>query len=229
MIRYIGKSTTGLRRPNQHRLPSAQKAGTRRDRWIQSLRHIGLDYQVVVLEIHDTKEGLPDRERWWIAYGRLSNWPLTNHTLGGDGTVGYRHREETKKLIAQIAKSKGKKLSPEHIERIRAASTNRVKSPEERAKLSKASTGRKKSAEELEKMSNATKALMTPERRKLIGEQHKGLHHTEEVKGQISNSLKGRAFSEEHRANLSRAGKGRVFSSETIVKMSAAQKRRYAK
>lgn len=99
-VRYIGKSTSGLNRPKQHRAKSSLRDRTHRAHWILSLKNQGLDYVIAVLE-ETTLERLEESERWWIAYGRLSNWELTNLTEGGDGTVGYKHTEQTRLILSE--------------------------------------------------------------------------------------------------------------------------------
>jgi hypothetical protein len=55
-----------------------------------------------------------------------------NMTKGGDGTIGYKHRQDTKDRISAI--HKGRKQKPEHIEKLRFLLKGRVMPPEEREK-----------------------------------------------------------------------------------------------
>lgn len=87
LVRYVGKSSSGLTRPRSHLCPSNLAHRTYSARWIKSLLALGLRYEIVVLETPH-KEILSDTERWWIAYGRASGWPLTNLTDGGEGAFG---------------------------------------------------------------------------------------------------------------------------------------------
>lgn len=84
-------------------------------RWVRSLLKRGLIYQIVELERPRMREHLDDAERWWIAYGRLSHWPLTNMTDGGDGAAyGERNPMASPKTVAKVAMwHRGKKLSTE--------------------------------------------------------------------------------------------------------------------
>ena len=81
LIRYVGLSSTGLKRPRCHRRPSC--ADTYCRRWVRELQRAGLDYEITILEVVDSATKLAETERWWIAFGRACGWPLTNLTEGG--------------------------------------------------------------------------------------------------------------------------------------------------
>lgn len=80
LIRYVGKSSSGMKRPRDHGKRSCPDTYCRR--WVRSLERIGLTYEIVVLEILPDHTDLAAAERWWIAYGRGCGWPLTNLTDG---------------------------------------------------------------------------------------------------------------------------------------------------
>lgn len=223
MVRYVGKSTSGMRRPRQHCSPSSMMDSTHRTRWIKALLRYHLCYRIVVLEYAKTPDALGALECWWIAYGRACDWPLTNATNGGDGTCGYKHTDETKDVLRQRASTRTYVMSKLHKQRVIEASTGRVKSAAELALMRAAATGRVKSAEELAKMSAASTAAMNPGRRAKIGDQHRGSKHTEETKQRIREVLTGRVVSQETRDKLRRTSTGRVFSVESRRKMSASQ------
>lgn len=82
LIRYIGKSTSYLSRPKQHRFKSSLKKENYKNNWLNELFDAGFDYTIVVLESCVDVAALFDLETWWINYGIMSNWPLTNLTLG---------------------------------------------------------------------------------------------------------------------------------------------------
>ena len=103
LVRYIGKSSTGLRRPRRH-LKAASTQTTHRACWIRQLIEQGLSYEIVVLETHVDQTTLCDAERWWIAYGRGCGWPLTNHTDGGDGRSGNKHSASSLAKISAASK-----------------------------------------------------------------------------------------------------------------------------
>ena len=81
MIRYVGQSSIGMTRPRKHkRKPISDTSHCAN--WIRSLQRISLEFAIVVLEVCLTKEQLNGAEHWWVIYGRLSGWPLTNMTAG---------------------------------------------------------------------------------------------------------------------------------------------------
>ncbi len=107
---------------------------------------------------------LNDAEIWWIAYGRASEWPLTNLTNGGDGgTLGYHHTPEACERIGAPKRGKprpdlvayntsrrgkpGRAQSEAEIEKrrqslIRRGSTiGHPQTPETRAKISASKKG----------------------------------------------------------------------------------------
>lgn len=61
LVRYVGKSTTGVYRPRHYGQP-AQLSGRRGHNpeltaWILELRDAGLDYEIVTLDTHSAGEG----------------------------------------------------------------------------------------------------------------------------------------------------------------------------
>lgn len=92
---YIGKGS-GNRAYNKHNGISVPKDKNK----------------IVFLEKNLTEVGALALERRYIKwYGRkdLKTGILLNKTLGGDGVSGYKHTEETKKLLKVISKSNGNK------------------------------------------------------------------------------------------------------------------------
>lgn len=138
MVRYVGQSAIGLARPRQHNLPSQKRHNATKVAWIAEMAAAGIEYEIVILE-EIAKPGtvanscwwwtglnptaLNDAERWWIAYGKMLGWPLTNGNAGGvggpggrrssetrrrmsDAHKGQRHSEETRRKIAESAREK---------------------------------------------------------------------------------------------------------------------------
>ena len=99
MVRYVGRSCSGMSRPRQHQRPVLESDRTHRANWIRSLHAEGLRHRECVLEVV-TKETIADSEVWWIAYGRALGWPLTNISAGG-GLLGYTHKQESKALLSE--------------------------------------------------------------------------------------------------------------------------------
>ena len=153
LIRYVGKSATGLLRMRHHRKPSAANARTYCARWIKKLRQAGHTFEVVVLEFLESATRLNELERYWIAFGRACGWPLTNLTDGGDGaSVGHVVTTEQRENLAKLSRArwadprkraknkkalKGSKTS-EGLARIAEASRKRWSDPAYRRRTSAA-------------------------------------------------------------------------------------------
>ena len=93
LIHYIGQSTWGLNQPKAFRNESAPNTLCRK--WIKELESIGLDYEIVVLARFEAATELAEAVLWWIAYGQLSHWPLTNsfrHRKGIQGPIEEAER-----------------------------------------------------------------------------------------------------------------------------------------
>jgi len=145
LVRYVGLSTNGLKRPNGHRAPSSLRCKSHKNAWIKTLFDAGLDYTIVVLEVVATKDALPAAERFWIALGRAFGWPLTNLTDGGDG--GLNPAPETRAKVS--AALRGRVLTPEHRAKIGAAQRGVSKDPEHVAKVAEALRGKKRTPESI--------------------------------------------------------------------------------
>lgn len=131
LIRYIGKSTSGLTRPKGHRCPSNLKDTTHRSNWIRSLHAKGLCYVITILETCSSADALAAAECWWIAFGRSCDWPLTNITDGGEGSrgrvVSAEQIDSQRKALARYYASPGVR------ENIGEQSKQRWSDPEYRA------------------------------------------------------------------------------------------------
>jgi hypothetical protein len=101
-LRYVGKSCSGLKRPQQHTAPSRTDGRTYKECWIRGLRTQGLRPAIVVLQETD-REILSGAEVFWIAYFRAMGCPLTNLTDGGDGCSGWRASAETKHRMSRAS------------------------------------------------------------------------------------------------------------------------------
>lgn len=180
LVRYIGLSATGLVRPKVHRRPSEMRRHNYKVSWIKSLLAAGLDYEIAVLEEVASKHALADTERFWIAYGRASGWPLTNLTDGGDGRIGHVPDASTRARMSAALRGKpksaatrlkmsawqiGRTVSPEARGKIAAALRGRSLPDATRSKMSAVRTGKKFTAETRAKMSAAMAASHKRRRR----------------------------------------------------------------
>ncbi len=175
-IRYVGKSTCGIKRAYQPHTAWCRQ-------WINKLKRNGLEPLAIALQRwkYIDQESLSACERYWIAYFRALGCPLTNLTEGGEGICGYKHTEEAKKKVA-LANS-GKIPSAETRVKMSAkkkgnSSAKGVKhTSESRANMAKARIGNKNrlgiphSPETIEKLREAGKRhVISPEGLKRLRE-----------------------------------------------------------
>jgi len=143
-----------------------------------------------------------------------------NLTVGGEGTVGYKFTEETRKKMSEAQKGEkshmyGKHISEEHKRKLSEFNRGKQVSEETRRKLSEAHSGKnhfnygKQFSEETKKrMSEAQKG----ERNAMYGR-----HHSEKTKEIMSEMRKG----EKHPLY------GKHHTEESIQKMSKAKIGKY--
>lgn len=103
-IRYIGRSSSGLKRPTEHFRPHKLKQKSKKSSWIKSCLNKGYSPEIVILEKFNDFKQLNQAEKRWIKYYNDLGHKLTNHTKGGDGINGYRHSKETKRKISEASK-----------------------------------------------------------------------------------------------------------------------------
>lgn len=135
--RYIGKSSRGLKRPEDHLRPSQLKSRTKKNSWVKSLLVAGLRPEVEVLEELPSDVGIDDAERAWIAAARSGFVSLTNGTDGGDGQLGNHWKWSDESRAKMSAAVTGRKFSTEHKRKISESNKGRTISEEHRAILSK--------------------------------------------------------------------------------------------
>jgi hypothetical protein len=82
---------------------------------------------------------------------------LCNYTIGGEGTVGYKHSFSSKEIMSQ--NQKGKKLSPEHKQKISEARKGFKMTDEQKQKISETLTGKKLSESHKNKIKEGMKKL----------------------------------------------------------------------
>lgn len=111
-IRYIGKSSYGLKRPREHFKPSNyMKQHNHKAHWIKNLIEQGLKPDIVILKEAPTAEELSQLEIDTIKEYRTrynNDNTLTNSTDGGEGNLGWIPTEETK---VNMSKARAEYLS----------------------------------------------------------------------------------------------------------------------
>jgi len=133
-IRYVGKTTQLLRTRIALHMRGIGNYHT--PRWIRSLKRRGLKPEVVALAAVSI-DAINDAERWWIRHCRENGASLTNMTDGGDGLLGL-HPDSRAAISAKL---KGRRKTPEQIERSRAALIGRKLTEEHRRHMSSARKG----------------------------------------------------------------------------------------
>jgi hypothetical protein len=149
------------------------------------------DIQITKISSAITWEEACSQEVALIARLKSEGHKLLNMTLGGDGTVGAKDSEETRKKKS-------------------LALTGHKVSQETRDKISKSNTGKKRSIEARKKMSEKKKGIkLSEEHIRKISEAITGKKRTVEQRRNISNSLKGKKFTPEHYASIVEAQRRR--------------------
>lgn len=147
----------------------------------------------------------------------------------GSTMLGFRHSDESRRKMSKpftderkkniSNATKGRKLSKEHVEKLRLAGIGRVTSDETKAKLSKIHKGRIISQEQRDKISATLMGTISPKR---------GTKLSDDVRAKISAKLKGRKMPDEIRKKIAKSLIGRRVSSETIKKISETNKKTQA-
>lgn len=166
--RYVGKTVNLKSRIAEHLRQARLGANLPVYRWIRKHKDNNLEFFVIE---ESSDETLPEREVFWISEMRASGNRLLNITNGGEGTLGYRHTEETRRAYSMARKGMNSgpsnpnygKFGSEH------PAFGRKTSDETREKLSMAKSGErnpnygKKFSEETKaKMSAAQKGVPKP-------------------------------------------------------------------
>lgn len=145
VVRYVGQSSVGMKRPRQHLKPCIYNKGKGHVyKWIKLLISQNLRPFIVILEECSLDE-LNATEKFYISYLRSIGCDLTNHTDGGEGMRGFLHSEETRKHLSKMRI--GKKSGPhsqETIAKIAEGNRGKVIPEEQRARMAAAKRGKKR-------------------------------------------------------------------------------------
>jgi hypothetical protein len=158
-LRYVGKSTWGIGRPQQHLRPYARTKSTHLGCWLRALDAHGLTPEIVLLQTCSSAQDVAAAEIEWIRMSRTSGAALVNHTDGGEGTTGRRQSAETRAKIAAV--QRGRRASEATRAKMSQTRKGRSVPPATREKMSLASKrpmlGRRHSEETRTKMSISQK------------------------------------------------------------------------
>jgi hypothetical protein len=129
-----------------------------------------------------------EAERYWIKFFDSKNDELGyNLTDGGDGVIGHKCSEETKRRISLA--NHGKVRSSLVREKISSALMGHINSEETRKKISQKLKGHSTSNEHRCNLSKALKGKKhSKEHNDAISKSHSGMTHTEETRRKISAS-----------------------------------------
>ena len=104
-LRYIGKTCGPLRKRFLEHIRKSRSGKTHRDCWIRELESLSLIPDCIILE-SVTLSDLNDAEVWNISYFKSIGCQLTNHTAGGDGTLGFKITPETKAKMSVVRRGR---------------------------------------------------------------------------------------------------------------------------
>ena len=191
---YIGKDQYFPQRMVNHRHISENKKKTEHNSPIhKAIRKYGWGEMIVEGVDFEAKsvDELARREKIWIW---LSNSKKKgyNQTLGGEGTKGYKHSAESKKLMSKKATGRkdspetkrnkslaniGIKHSEETLRKISAVHKGKIVSDQQKMKQSEAMTGRKLTDSHIQKIQDFieghVKGVPIPEERRIrVKESH---------------------------------------------------------
>lgn len=132
--RYIGKTDNIRTRYNKHCRDFREDCY--KVHWLRQLYDIGIKPILEILEECD-ESVWERRERWWIAYGRFLEWPLTNTTAGGEGGATRTGDTNTPESRAKMSKAlKGRIFTDEHKLNLSTSAKGRKATQETRDKHS---------------------------------------------------------------------------------------------
>lgn len=111
-IRYIGKSSTGMKRPKKHFFPSVLKnEKTYKNRWVNKvIATTGMLPEIVILDSAETEEDVYRLEIGYIQMFREAGIELTNCHDGGNGW-NTRYATEMRKRVRRESMVKGGKAA----------------------------------------------------------------------------------------------------------------------
>lgn len=215
--RYVGFTSEDLeKRLNRHIQLARRPHKDWVHNWIYQLLNKNMKPIIYLLEIVKENDNWQDREKFWILKGRELGWKLTNLTIGGEGSIGFKHSIETRQKISDIARNR----SPEIYKKISNANKGKKASKETRQKMSNSKLGKDNPIFE-KGHTKETKEKISKNQKRLLGKNNHffNKHHSEESKRKNSEAHKGE----------NNYWFGKHHSEETKIKMSESAKKRTSK
>lgn len=108
-LRYVGQTNQlPCQRLAQHEHAARRMKDRRRNtQWLRSLQVKSVRPEMLVLEEGLSKFVANETESFYITYFRMVGCRLNNHTMGGEGSVGYKHNDEARSRISAGLVGKG--------------------------------------------------------------------------------------------------------------------------
>lgn len=106
MLRYVGWSSNGVERAKARHSAHCRN-------WEKVLETNGLKKQIVILQEfpgltdNEANETMGRLETGWISYFKKLGFKLTNVTSGGEGTVGRKLSEASRRKLSESRKGSG--------------------------------------------------------------------------------------------------------------------------
>ena len=189
---YIGFDSNWPRRKRQHENSAKRKDGYY---FHKALNKYGIDnFEWVILKENATLED----ERLLIV-SHETHMKGYNLTLGGEGILGHKHSDNTKKKLSD--KAKIRKMTPERLEVLRRGAETmkeRGHTEETKKRISESHKGK----------------VFTDEHKKNIGisaAKRKDMYSSPEYKEKMSNALKGKKRTPEQKARIAAGRLGKKF------------------
>jgi group I intron endonuclease len=218
---YIGIAKNGLQ--NRFTVHVSEAKSGSMTALHKSIRKYGADAFIKEILVVSNYEYVKELEIKAIEAFNTKSPNGYNLTIGGDGTNGYIHTEDTRKKLSELTKLR--MLDPEQRRHLSKLNTGKKQSAETKEKIRITSLGRKHMLGK--KQSDETKRKIS---QALMGNTHtKGMPFSDEHRAKLSTAGKVKVFTEQHRENLRKAQLGRKYSDEVKMNMSNASKIRQQK
>jgi hypothetical protein len=159
-LRYVGKSTTGLKRPRSehNRVLKGYEGFGHRQNWIRNLHDSQTTYRISIIQECADSDILCQAETFWISYFRTLGAPLTNLTDGGDGVSGWKHTPSSlaKLKLANVGKTPTSQCLA--ASRLATTGSHWTHTPETKSLISARKLGQKYQPESLQGRANKSRA-----------------------------------------------------------------------
>lgn len=156
-IRYVGLTHYPVVRFRQHR-DYYKYSKTKRAKWIKEVVDSGSSIVVSLEKCCSSLEEAKLWEKYYIDKYKKEGHDLVNSTLGGTGTIGFKHSKESREKMSRALLGTSRHTTPHTLEsrrKISIAQIGRKASEETKKRMSESHLGRKKTAKARENMKKA--------------------------------------------------------------------------